>query len=392
MPPFRRPFVAVLSLFLALNVPSSSCFALNGGRQSLTHPLQRTTHGLKLGVRGGSTALGASSEDAVQERSPPPQPSLKELYQFYFPCLGLWISGPLLSLVDTASVGLTAKPGMGATELGALGPATTFIDGSTYLFAFLNVATTNLYASALAKNAGDEKKAKLAADAVVRTAAKSALICGFAVMTLLFTKGEFLLSLYVGEGAKQIIKPAKEYVHIRALSMPTSLVFGVLQAALLGAKDSVSPLVAVLASTITNILGDTLLVIFLKWGTFGAAVATTLAQWAGTIAMIGPTKSKILVESTPEQRAEHKVSSPDFLAFAAPVLTLIIGKIAAFGMMTHVAAALPGEAALASHQVSNNFVVQFLFVFIYFPSHYSMLHSMASKIFRCRSSYPSSSL
>jgi hypothetical protein len=97
--------------------------------------------------------------------------------------------------------------------------------------------------------------------------------------------------------------------------------------------------------------------------------------------MIGPTKSKILVESTPEERAEHKVSSPDFLAFAAPVLTLIIGKIAAFGMMTHVAAALPGEAALASHQVRNNFVAQFLFVFIYFPSHYSTLHSMAFKIF-----------
>lgn len=240
---------------------------------------------------------------------------------------------------------------MGATELGALGPATTFIDGSTYLFAFLNVATTNLYASALAKNNGDDEKAKRATDAVVRTAAKIALICGFGIMSLLFAKGNFLLKLYVGEGSKQILEPATKYVHIRALSLPTSLLSGVLQSALLGAKDSVTPLVAVLASTITNILGDSLLVVGLKWGTAGAAIATTMAQWAGTIAMWRPARDKLFTHSTPEQRAENKVSSPEFLAFAAPVLTLILGKLAAFGVMTHVAAALPGKESLAGHQI-----------------------------------------
>lgn len=348
---FRRPLLVISSLYLVLNVPTSSCFALNV-RRTLTHPNLSTTYDSKIpiSIRGGDSSL-FSSVESDEKKVPPPQPTLKELYNFCLPCLGLWISGPLLSLVDTAAVGLTAKPGMGAIELGALGPATTFIDGSTYLFAFLNVATTNLYASALARNAGDDEKAKRATDAVVRTAAKIALICGFGIMSLLFWKGNFLLSLYIGEGSKHIIEPATKYVHIRALSLPTSLVSGVLQAALLGAKDSVSPLVAVLASTITNVLGDSLLVVALKWGTAGAAIATTIAQWAGTAAMVRPTREKLLTVSTPEQRAEHKVSSPDFLAFAAPVLTLILGKLAAFGFMTHVAAALPGEAALASHQI-----------------------------------------
>jgi Na+-driven multidrug efflux pump len=356
---FRRPLLVISSLYLVLNVPTSSCFALNV-RRTLTHPNLSTTYDSKIpiSIRGGDSSL-FSSVESDEKKVPPPQPTLKELYNFCLPCLGLWISGPLLSLVDTAAVGLTAKPGMGAIELGALGPATTFIDGSTYLFAFLNVATTNLYASALARNAGDDEKAKRATDAVVRTAAKIALICGFGIMSLLFWKGNFLLSLYIGEGSKHIIEPATKYVHIRALSLPTSLVSGVLQAALLGAKDSVSPLVAVLASTITNVLGDSLLVVALKWGTAGAAIATTIAQWAGTAAMVRPTREKLLTVSTPEQRAEHKVSSPDFLAFAAPVLTLILGKLAAFGFMTHVAAALPGEAALASHQVSNNIISRF---------------------------------
>ncbi len=59
-------------------------------------------------------------------------------------------------------------------------------------------------------------------------------------------------------------------------------------------------------------------------------------------------------------------SSPPLQTFLAPVLTLILGKIAAFGMMTHVAAALPSDTALASHQIALSlyfFVGQFLEVF-----------------------------
>ncbi len=380
-------------------LPVSSCFALSQRQRNIvTSPslkslkphrqqYSKTHHGslsLLPTLRGGETATTESAavsssattpasaattttSTALQSSStpseaattspppPPPQPTLRDLVKFALPCLGLWISGPLLSLIDTASVGLTAKPGMGATELGALGPATTFIDGSTYLFAFLNVATTNLYASALAKNADDAEKSKLAGDAVVRTSIKISLICGLCIMTLLFTQGKNLLSLYVGEKASgQILGPATEYVHIRALSLPTSLLAGVLQAALLGSQDSVTPLIAVAASTIINIFGDGMLVVALGMGTAGAALATTLAQWGGTAAMYRPAKNKLIVPSasvSAEDRAAYKVTSRDFLAFAAPVLTLILGKLAAFGVMTHVAAALPGEASLAAHQI-----------------------------------------
>lgn len=366
---FRSSVVTSLSLLISVQLSPSSCFAFQSRASALAnkekvglginhHSFPKSKSIVNLQVRGGETSLQATNDENSEpevdksRKSPPPQPTLKDLFNFALPCLGLWISNPLLSLIDTASVGLTAKPGMGAAELGALGPATTFIDGSTYLFAFLNVATTNLYASALAKNAENEEESKLATDAVVRTATKIALICGFGIMGLLFWKGQFLLKLYVGEQAsKQILTPATEYVHIRALSLPTSLLAGVLQAALLGAKDSVTPLVAVAASTITNILGDGFLVILLKWGTAGAAIATTAAQWAGTTALWNPARQKLFVKASPEQKSNHKVTSKSFLGFAAPVLTLILGKLAAFGFMTHVAAALPAEAALASHQI-----------------------------------------
>jgi len=64
-----------------------------------------------------------------------------------------------------------------------------------------------------------------------------------------------LLALYIGDQASStpgLLDGAVSYVMIRALSMPTTLLLGVLQAALLGARDSVTPLIAILYSTIVR--------------------------------------------------------------------------------------------------------------------------------------------
>lgn len=139
--------------------------------------------------------------------------------------------------------------------------------------------------------------------------------------------------------------------------MPTSLLMNVVQAALLGAKDSVTPLIAILYSTIVNVIGDYLLVKHFGMGLRGAAIATLCAQLAATAALLGPARQRLV--------RDHKLglwkkpkATPDtiagkaFLGFAAPVLTLILGKLAAFGFMTHSAAAVPGQPTpLASHQI-----------------------------------------
>ena len=101
-----------------------------------------------------------------------------------------------------------AAPGRGALQLAALGPATTFCDGAAYLWAFLNVATTNLYATALAKQDrpvdADADAAAAAAptpEAVVRRSAKIALVCGVASMVLILCFGRQMLGLYIGHAA-----------------------------------------------------------------------------------------------------------------------------------------------------------------------------------------------
>jgi len=257
-----------------------------------------------------------------------------------------------------------------AAQLAALGPATTFIDGSLYLFAFLNVATTNLYASALASAATGSTKnnssgvAEKPGEGVVRTAAKTSLYSGIGLMVFLLAVARPLIALYIGPEAAAspgLLDAAHSYVKIRALSMPTSLLGGVLQAALLGAKDSVTPLVSILYSTIVNVCGDYLLVNRFHMGLKGAAIATLCAQLAGTVAMIGPARRELLSKGSSlgllprwiTKRAPDEINAKTFLKFAAPVLTLILGKISAFGFMTNAAAGLPGQpATLAAHQIA----------------------------------------
>jgi hypothetical protein len=125
----------------------------------------------------------------------PENPTLKDFRRFALPCLALWVSGPLLSLVDTSFVGLSGSASESAKQLAALGPATTFFDGATYLFAFLNVATTNLYSSARAKNGEQSDEA----EGVVRTASRVARNCGIGLTVFLFFACRPLLKLYIGE-------------------------------------------------------------------------------------------------------------------------------------------------------------------------------------------------
>jgi len=296
---------------------------------------------------GGGTSI---------KQTPPPQPSLAEFRKFALPCLGLWVAQPLLSLVDTAFVGLSGEASASASQLAALGPATTFFDGATYLFAFLNVATTNLYSSARAQRGDQSDKS----ESVVRTASRVATRCGFGIMFFLLAFSRPLLALYIGKEATNspgLLDSAVEYVKIRAFSLPTSLFGGVVQAACLGGQDSVTPLVAIIWSTVINVIGDYLLVKQLGMGLRGAAIATLAAQLGGTVALIGPARRKLVRDGTfglikkPLPTADS-VSGTVFLSFAAPVLTLILGKLAAFGFLTNSAAGVPGQPTpLASHQI-----------------------------------------
>ncbi|MBA0683044.1 hypothetical protein Goari_024722 [Gossypium aridum] len=71
---------------------------------------------------------------------------IKEIMKFTGPATGLWICGPLMSLIDTAVIGQGSS-----IELAALGPGTVLCDYMSYIFMFLSVATSNMVATSLAR-------------------------------------------------------------------------------------------------------------------------------------------------------------------------------------------------------------------------------------------------
>jgi len=383
----------MLFTLIACLIASGSAFVRPPALASCTarrcHPSLRPS--LRPALPQTSRLNGSPTLCAAGTRlAPPDPPTPATIRKFALPALALWLSSPLLSLVDTSAVGLSAPTGTGAMQLAALGPATTFCDGASYLFAFLNVATTNLYASAIARDDGSPTGTH-ESECVVRCAAQVGLICGIGLTLLCGVAAVPVLRLYVGSAFASdpaLLGPAVEYVTIRSLSFPAALLGGVLQASLLGAKDSITPLVAIAYSTAVNIAGDYVCVARMGMGLRGAAIATLAAQYVGTAALLGPARrvlvptfglglvpgavrrpvSRLLAGRAPADRgdgadagagtelrrqelAASRVSARTFLLFAAPVLTLILGKISAYGFMTHAAAAL-GAVPLAAHQIT----------------------------------------
>ncbi|PKI38583.1 hypothetical protein CRG98_041016 [Punica granatum] len=70
---------------------------------------------------------------------------MKKVAKFAGPATGLWVCGPLMSLIDTAVIGRGSS-----LELAALGPGTVICDYMGYWFMFLSIATSNMVATSLA--------------------------------------------------------------------------------------------------------------------------------------------------------------------------------------------------------------------------------------------------
>ncbi|MBA0614233.1 hypothetical protein Godav_014554 [Gossypium davidsonii] len=130
---------------------------------------------------------------------------IKEIMKFTGPATGLWICGPLMSLIDTAVIGQGSS-----IELAALGPGTVLCDYMSYVFMFLSVATSNMVATSLARE--DKKE--------VQHQISVLLFVGLAggLFMLFFTKffGSWALTAFTGPNNVHIVPAANTYVQVVA--------------------------------------------------------------------------------------------------------------------------------------------------------------------------------
>lgn len=262
---------------------------------------------------------------------------VKEIVRFAGPATGLWIIGPLMSLIDTAVIGQNSS-----LELAALGPATVVCDYLSYAFMFLSIATSNMVATSLAREDKNLVQRQISMLLFI------AFTCG--VGMLFFTKflGAQMLTAFTGPKNLQMVPAANTYVQIRGLAWPSILVGLVAQSASLGMKDSWGPLKALAVAAVVNLFGDILLCSVLGYGIAGAAWATMAAQVVAGFMMIDTLNQNGF-------RA-FSLSVPSFnellqiFEIAAPVFITMISKVAFYSLLTYFATSM-GTVTIAAHQV-----------------------------------------
>ncbi|KAK6136702.1 hypothetical protein DH2020_029530 [Rehmannia glutinosa] len=284
-------------------------------------------------------SLGEVSENNGQELSENGSlwDQMTEIVKFSGPAVGLWICGPLMSLIDTAVVGQGSS-----IELAALGPGTVLCDYTSYLFMFLSIATSNLVATSLARQDKNEVQHQISILLFV------GLACG--ILMLIFTKcyGRWALTAFTGAKNADIITAANKYVQIRALVWPAWLVGWVAQSASLGMKDSWGPVKALAVASAINGIGDIVLCRFLGFGIAGAAWATMVSQVVAAFMMIVALNEKGyngFAISIPSRNEFVQI-----FTLAAPAFVAIMSKIAFYALLVFFATSM-GTKTVAAHQV-----------------------------------------
>ena len=209
-------------------------------------------------------------------------PSLAKIIKFAIPAIGVWLCSPLLSLIDTSSVGLLS----GTAQQAALYPAVSVTDYGALLVAFMYTATTNLVAGEQEKESSCEDKPQTSKCLI--KALQLSLYVGGALGSILMLFGRQLLKGIIGNDAidPEVFSAALKYVQIRALGMPAAVVIGSAQSACLGMQDIRSPLYVLLAAAVVNFFGDMIFVPMSNpWfgGASGAAWATVFSQYSALV-------------------------------------------------------------------------------------------------------------
>ncbi|MBA0855673.1 hypothetical protein Goshw_017182 [Gossypium schwendimanii] len=298
---------------------------------------------------------------------------MKEIVMFTGPATGLWLCGPLMSLIDTAVIGQGSS-----IELAALGPATVVCDYTGYMFMFLSIATSNMVATSLARRDKNEVQHQISILLFI------GLFCGFLMLILTRFFGSCALTAFSGPKNAHLVPAGNTYVQvlefevlylilsihvfiyhvmenrrdkIRSLAWPAVLVGWVAQSASLntlslspslGMKDSWGPLKALAVSSAINGIGDVALCIFLGYGIAGAAWATMVSQVVAAYMMIEALNKK--------GYNAFAISIPTFdellsvLAIAGPVFVTLTAKVIFYSILVYFATSM-GTHTVAAHQV-----------------------------------------
>jgi len=250
-------------------------------------------------------------------------------------------------------------------QLAALGPATMLCDNFIYVSYFLPIAVTNQLATA---EATSDNRLKIQSTS---NALGIALMIGLSISLMINYGGGNLLSYCIGkEGAivngvdmtSTVKSLSWDYAKIRGFFAPLVVMGIVAQTVSLTTLDTFTPALAVILATVTNVIGDVLLVAKWKLGLRGASVATAAAGCISSLVLLKQTKEKMRIWKTTIEQGDISqeemplISIPNmtslirFVKLAGPIFFVIVGKMICYSLMT-VRAADFGMLSLATHNI-----------------------------------------
>ncbi|HKK33231.1 MAG TPA: MATE family efflux transporter, partial [Desulfomicrobiaceae bacterium] len=200
----------------------------------------------------------------------------KTLFTLSVPVLFSLIAEPVTGLVDTAFVAR-----LGAEPLAALGVGTMLLSAVFWIFNFLGVGTQTEVAQAL----GRDDRPGAARMGTLALGLGGA--CGLGLALVAIPLAPWLAKAMGGQGDVALF--SEQYIRYRLLGGPavilTMAAFGVLR----GAQDMRTPMWVACGVNLLNIGLDWLLIFgagpFPAMGVAGAALASSLSQWAGAVAV-----------------------------------------------------------------------------------------------------------
>jgi len=283
-------------------------------------------------------------------------PGRLDVLKFAAPVAALNVANFAMGSVDTAAVGRFGT----TAQLAALAPGTTGMEYTSYALSFLTTASLNLLSS-ISDPGGDESDA-VEWSRTLGDALRVALCVGLLHGVFLYVGANPLARLLGASAASGTVRPAANYLRIRAWSAVAFHVSAVCGAAHFARKDSKTPFYTILVAGFANIVGDGLLCPLAethKWALMpdaiaAAAVATVAAQY------LGLAFSAAALRKTKRWPAHGPVWRPGkflrvrgwkrFLEFGGPVSQLLVWRIAVYAYVGRCASLL-GAVAGAAQQI-----------------------------------------
>jgi putative MATE family efflux protein len=195
-----------------------------------------------------------------------PQPVDRDIVRLALPALGALVVEPLFLLTDTALVGH-----LGATELAAVGVASSVLQTVTGLLVFLAYSTTPAVARAL--GAGDRRAAVHAG----LDGMWLALGLGVVLALVGWPLTSHVVALF--GAAPGVDDVASGYLLVSLVGLPGILVVTAATGLLRGLQDTRTPLVVATVGFVANGLLNALLIYGFRLGVDGSALGTVIVQW-----------------------------------------------------------------------------------------------------------------